>query len=238
MGYLDDDFGPAAPKPGPVARVRLGAIGEAWDLVRRQSGAWALAVLVQFLCIWALNEATQAAFGRGLRVELRVGPPRLHASRRGPGHFAQAVAMIAVNGFFVGGMIRMGLKQLRGRPIAASDLFSVADVLPNLMLASFLVALAIGVGAFFCLVPGLIVAGLLMLTLPLVVDARLDAVEALRRSVHALQGQWLSATLFHLVALFLAGIGVVFCYVGLLFTAPIYSLSLAVLYRDTFLRKP
>ena len=237
MGYVDDNLDTPGPKASPMARVRLGAIGEAWGLIRRQPGVWALTVLVQFLCVWALSELAQAAFGRGLHVDIRFGPPRFHPPRRGPGGFAQGVATLAVCGIFAGGMIRMGLKQLRGLPIAVADLFSVTDVLPNLLLASFLGALAIGAGTLLCFFPGLIVAGLLMLALPLVVDARLDAVGALRLSFRALQREWLSATLFHLVALFLAGIGALFCGVGLLFTAPIYSLSLAVLYWETFREK-
>jgi hypothetical protein len=56
-------------------------------------------------------------------------------------------------------------------------------------------------------------------------------------SWRALKGQWLSATVFHVVLWGLSGLGACFCGVGLLFTAPIYSLGIAILYRDFFLAK-
>jgi hypothetical protein len=83
----------------------------------------------------------------------------------------------------------------------------------------------------------LVVAGVLMFTIPLVVDGRLAGTDAVRQSWHALKGQWLSAAAFHFVANLIAGLGAcVFC-VGILFTMPLYCLSVSVLYRDFFLDK-
>ncbi len=45
------------------------------------------------------------------------------------------------------------------------------------------------------------------------------------------------AAVFHAAASFLSGLGSCCCGVGLVFTAPLYALSIAVLYRDFFLAK-
>ncbi len=114
------------------------------------------------------------------------------------------------------------------------DLFSVTDVWFDLMLVALLYGVASSLGYMLCVVPGLIVAGLFMLAIPLVVVGRLPATGALSQSWNALKSQWLNAAFFN-VALILASLsGALLCGVGLLFTGPLYSLAIAILYRDFF----
>ena len=82
---------------------------------------------------------------------------------------------MAVWGTCLGGMYRMALKQLDGHSIDLKDLASGTDVLPSLALASLLAGLAAFAGSLFLVIPGWIISGILMFTLPLVVDARLKA---------------------------------------------------------------
>jgi hypothetical protein len=234
MGYAG--AGADRPQPGREPRIGLGVIGEAWGLVRQRMGTWVLAVLVQLVCLWVINTLVGMVFGAGVRPRFGVWIPSVRSSGRG-GEFVQAILTIGITGFFLGGMVRMAAKQLRGQMIRTADLFEVTDVLPNLLLASYFEALAISVGMFFCAVPGLIVGGLLMLMIPLVVDARIEATAAFSRSWHALKGQWFSATVVHVVAALLAASGGLCC-VGILFTAPIYAMTISLLYRDFFGSKP
>ena len=99
------------------------------------------------------------------------------------------------------------------------------------------IGIAVAIAGLFCFLPGLILQGLFMFTLPLIVDGGLTATTAMRQSWNALKGQWLTAALFHVVISFVSSIGIIFCCVGILFTGPIYVLSLTVLYRDFFLAK-
>ena len=94
-------------------------------------------------------------------------------------------------------MIRMATNQLRGREPRLEDLFSVTDVWFDLMLVALLYGVAVSLGYMLCVVPGLIVAGLFMLAIPLVVEGRLPATGALIQSWNALKSQWLVATLFN-----------------------------------------
>lgn len=237
MGVADEEMDGRGwdeyPKRGrPI--VRFGAIGAGWDLFRLRWGTWMTAVLVVLVC-------NSAAFGM-LAAFFRFGPARggfggFRFPMRPDAQLLQAIVSTIINGFFLGGMFRMACDQVRGLVVRVETLFSVVDVLPELILGSALYALAVSAG-FTCLIlPGLVAAGVLMFTTPLIVDGRLPALSAISQSWRALQGQWLTATAFHLVLWAIAGSGSCFCCVGLLFTAPLYSLSIAVLYRDFFLAK-
>jgi hypothetical protein len=233
MGLGGQDFDRMGPGGYPRPVVRFGAIGEAWDLVLAQWRAWALAVIVVIVANWIVGGVVFSIFGvrplDGL-VGFRAGIPRGPAA-------TQVVLGAIVNGFFVGGMFRMACRQVRGMPVRTEDLVSVVDVLGELVLGSVLYAAAVFVASLFCVLPGFLVHGLLMFTLPLIVDGRVKATDAMARSFHTLKGEWLGATAFHLVVSFLSGLGTCFCCVGLLFTAPLYVLSIAILYRDAFLAK-
>ncbi len=231
MGFVGDEIDEfhAGPAPRPV--VRLSVIGEAWGLFTREMGVWIGAVFVAGLCNAAVNSVVGVPSGREIGFKVVLGGGFPVGGNRAAG-VARTVVSALTNGFFLGGMVRMACKQVRGQRIAIGDLFSVFDCLPQLALASVLISLATLAG-FSCLVlPGFVVAGLLLLTLPLVVDGRRGALEAMRGSWKALQGQWLEATVVHVVLAIVAGSGALLCCVGLLFTAPLYGLGVAVLYRD------
>lgn len=213
--------------------VRLGAIGDGWELFMSRWATWVLAAGLAMICHGAVLGFVSSLFG----IDRPGGWGGFRMPLRPEGKAVQVALAMAVNGFFLGGMFRMACRQVRGLEIGVADLFSVVDVLPNLILGSLLYGLAIFAG-FLCLViPGLIASGVLMFTIPLIVDGGLSATDAVGRSWDALKGQMFSATLFHVVASLVAGVGTCFCCVGLLFTAPIYSLAIAALYRDFFLGK-
>ncbi len=239
MGFLDDELdGPTSPpskSPG-AARVRFGTIGVAFGLLIEQWRTWILAALVVALVNAVVGEVLGVSIGghSGLRVQFGGGVPITLGHRP---RAAQVVLSALVYGLSLGAMTRLACLQVRGHRIRVADLLGVRDCLIELAFTSALISLATLVG-FLCLVlPGFILPSLFMLAWPLVVDARQTALSALRRSWRALKGQWLTATAFHLTLAIVAGSGGLLCCVGIVFTAPLYSLSLAVLYADTFLAK-
>ncbi len=92
-----------------------------------------------------------------------------------------------IAGFFLGGMIRMAVNQVRGRRPHLSDLTSITDVWFDLALGSGLLGLFLYVGWHLLVIPGLIVGGLLMFMYPLIVDGRLPATGAILQSYHGAQ---------------------------------------------------
>ncbi len=233
MGLGDGEIDAREYGRSPAAVVRFDAIGEAWGLVTQRWGTWALTVIVVIVAYGLVSGLVASIFGIKSLNSFGMFRWRMPPG----GSMVHGVLSGLVTGFFVGGMFRMACRQVRGQRFGVEDLFSVFDVLGELMLGSVLYAAALMVATLICFViPGLLVNGLLMFTFPLIVDRRMPAPAAMAMSWNTLKSQWLMATLFHLVVVFLSGLGVVLCGVGLLLSAPLYVMAIAVLYRDFFLR--
>jgi hypothetical protein len=193
-----------------------------------------LAGLVVLLGNAALNGLVSAAFGRAL--------PRGHGFRLevppAGSDLVGAILAAVLNGFFLGGLFRMACRQVRGERVHVSDLFGVTDVVTELAIGLAIYAGACVLLLPFGVIPAFLLAGVWMFTVPLIVDARLTALQAIGRSWDALKGEWIGAALFHFIVYVIAGTGACCFCVGLMFTWPLYCLSIAVLYRDFFLAKP
>jgi hypothetical protein len=235
MGFVGDDadnVGMGRPSPRQPL-IRFGAIGEAWALLLLRWPMWVLTVLIVSVCYSALSGAVLSVFG--VRVQHGARPFWIGLTPRGG--VTQFVATTLVIGPLLGGMFRMACRQIRGLAVGVGTLFSVLDVLPQLLLGLALYGLATFLGLCACVLPMFVVSGVLMFTLPLIVDGGLDATDALAQSWRALKSQWLTAAVFHFVAALVASLGLCCCGVGFLITAPLYCMSVAVLYRDFFMAK-
>jgi hypothetical protein len=210
--------------------VRFEAFGEAWRLFKQQAGTWIAATLivgfagagVQFLLnilMIPIQMVGQAILPRGIFALTSLG---------------SMAASMAVQGIFMGGMYGMAINQIDGRSMSVKILMPSTAVLPSLALASILASLATMLG-FLCLViPGWIVWGLFLFTLPLVVDRQLKATDSMGMSWTTLKGQWLQMTVFALVLWVIGIVGMLLCLVGTLVTFPLTVLAQAVLYRGFF----
>jgi uncharacterized membrane protein len=213
---------------GPL--LRFNVIGDAWRLYRRHWVVWSLAMLIVLIgdsivstAVFAILDVGRGGGHAGFRFPMTPGEGAL-----------QYILATVISGFFLGGMIRMASNQIRGRAPRLEDLFTITDVWLDLLLGATLYAVATFLGGMLCVVPGLVASGVLMFTTPLIVEARLPATGALIQSWNVLKSQWLTATVFQLVLFLLAGSGILLCFVGIFFTGPLYSLSLAILYHEFF----
>jgi hypothetical protein len=214
----------------PWPAVRFSVIGDAWRLYKQHWGVWSVTTLIVLVGNLVVTGVVASMLGHGRGVH--------HGGFRWPvtpvHGVAQYLANFAITGFFLAGMLRMAFNQIRDRAPRVEDLFSIPDSWLDVVLGSVLYGSAIFVGFWFCFIPGLIAAGVFMFTLPLVVDAKLPATGAMIQSWHALKSQWLAATVFHFLLTLLAGLGAILCGIGIIFTAPLYCLSVALLYREFF----
>jgi hypothetical protein len=210
--------------------LRFNVIGDAWRLYQRRWWTWSMAMLIVLIAYPVVGTALFALFGMrwpggggGFRLPTSPGEDALHY-----------VGATVVVGFFLGGMIRMANHQVLGRNPRIGDLFSVVDVGFHLLAGAVFYGAATFLASLLCAIPGLIVSGLLMFTFPLVVIARRPATEAVAESWSVLSPQWLTATVFHLVLSLVSGAGFLLCCVGVLFTGPLYSLSIAILFHEFY----
>jgi HEAT repeat protein len=222
----------AAPAAVTAAVIRFEAIGEAWRLLWRDIGVWIVAALFVAFGSAAVHFAL---FLLSIPISIMVGaflPGELSFIAA----FGSSAVSFGISGVFIGGMYRMALHQVDGDSMGLKDLLPGSDVVLTLALASLLATVAAYAG-FMCLViPGWIISGILMFTMPLVVDARLKAVDALSLSWKTLKDQWLPATVFALVLWTVQLVGLLFCGLGSLVTLPLSVLSHSILYRGFFPR--
>lgn len=221
--------------PPRPAEVRFDVIGQAWELFKAQMSVWVpialIALAVNFGVSMVSNVANQLVIGA---LESAKADDAVVGIALGLTVLVSMALSVIVQGFVTAGMFRVACKQVRGEMIAVNDMFQVTDVLGSVIWGSILVGLATFAGALLCIIPGLLVAGRLMFTLPLIADGRLTATRAMQTSWKALEGQsWISAA-FVLVVGLVSQIGACACLIGLLFTMPLYYLSIGLLYRDYF----
>jgi uncharacterized membrane protein len=153
-----------------------------------------------------------------------------------------SMLMLAVMIFVVGSvgmvmmsnMYRMAIIALSGTKPSVNEMFKFGGNIGNIFTAALLVAVSTAVASCFFYIPGWIVGGLLMFTMPLVVDRNMPAMDAMKLSIDTLKNEVVMATLFYLVVGIAAGIGGVACGIGLVFTIPVLPIAIAMLYRDHF----
>jgi hypothetical protein len=210
--------------------VRFGVIGTAWRLYWRYWGTWTIAMAIVMaayplasVALFALFNQKWPGGGAGFRFPMSPGAGALHS-----------VASSVIVGFFVGGMVRLASRQALGHVPRIEDLFSVVDVGFHLVAGAAFIGAATFVGSMLCVLPGFIASGLLMFTIPLIVIARQPSTDAFAGSWSVLRSQWLPATVFHVVLCLVSSSGFLLCGIGVLFTGPLYSLSLALLFLEFF----
>jgi hypothetical protein len=229
MGGAQGDYAPR--------KVRFDAISEAFGLLKDQMGTWVLTMLVYLGIMFGISFVIGLLLS-AVGLSTRTGSGQ--APNIGAMIFVQMISFVlnlALSGFLLGGLYRMALKQVRGQAIAVGDLFSGADIIGSMIGAALLYVLAVYLGAIFLIIPGLLLAGLLMLTFPLIADQRAGVIDAMKMSFAALKGDMWSALGFFFVAGIVSSLGALLCGVGLLFTAPIQFLATAIVYQDFFGRR-
>ncbi len=207
--------------------VRLDTISEGWSVVQKQLGMW-VATAVVYAIITVVLSKIQNLLG------LHVGSDGRTLEGSAALGFLFGLINLAVGAFLYGGLFRMALKAIRNEAISPTDLFAAGDVAPALIGAAFLTGLAVGLGTLLCIIPGLIVGALLMLTNPIIVDQRVGTMDGLSRSWNTLKPHMMSALIFLVVIAIVNIIGAIPCGLGLLITGPVSLVAVALVYRDFF----
>jgi len=123
-------------------------------------------------------------------------------------------------------------RQLRGERVRVQDLLSAIDRFPTLIAVQSVVFALILIGTFFCLLPGLVVGGLMFFTTPAVVLGRREVGEAISESYRIMTADVPNLIVFGIVTNIIAGVGANVCYIGLLASIPISVLITTVAYYD------
>jgi uncharacterized RDD family membrane protein YckC len=218
-------------QPQNAPRVRWEWIGEAWELFTRQWSAWVLMILLMYLIVFAVYLPFLGVITAMMPVPQQGEVPEFPT-----GIFAlyPVIYLVVVSAlaWLMGGLYRTAFKQLRGEQIVVGDLFSGGQYFGRMLGAMILIGIFGSIGAVFCIIPGLIVYGLTMLTYPLIVEGGRGTIDAIRDSIEVTKRDWAMFTLFWLAVALLASLGALACGVGVLATMPLLFLTHALAYRD------
>jgi uncharacterized membrane protein len=119
---------------------------------------------------------------------------------------------------------------VRGEPFRVQDMFFAYQSFGNILLANVLVILIVGAGFIMLIVPGIIFACKLSFVPYLVMDEKMEAVDAVRKSWNMTKGYTGTIFLMGIVSFFVA-LGGLICFGIGIFPASIWiSLAFAAIY--------
>ncbi len=136
--------------------------------------------------------------------------------------------------YLYAGMIHIAARQVRGQTVDYRDIMVPADTAIRLFGTMLVVGLAVGVASLFCLVPGLILAGLWLYVPILVVDRGMSMSDAMSASARATRPFLGMYVLWALVIQIVASLGGLLAGFGMLITLPVSLLMMAVGYAEVF----
>ena len=122
------------------------------------------------------------------------------------------------------------LKGMRNEKVEIKDMFIGFEHYLNVVLANILVGFLVGIGMFFLIVPGIIVACRLAFVRYLVIDRQLDPVEAIKASWRMTKGHGWTIFLMGLLAIPIVIAGLACLVVGVIFAAMWIRCAFASIY--------
>jgi uncharacterized membrane protein len=215
------------------------AITFAWERVKADPGtilgaiivalilSFSIGFLVSFIVNMvsvAMTMASSAAVGAGRR---HVGDVTAAPLFLGFGivgvilHIVSLIVNVAVSSFFTAGMANFALKVAKGAPYAFGDIFAGGRFFIGVLVAQFLIGLGVTLGVILLIVPGVILALGLSMSLPLIIDRNLGPIDAMTESWKLTDGNKVNIFLFWLIAVGLSIAGACACGVGILLVAPL-----------------
>ena len=221
----------------PPGRVNFGWIGEAFELFKANVGVWLVASLLAFIPTIIGSIIGAAAGASGAVSQPQPGENPFSNSRLLTGGLPPGLSLglrifgTVYGAWLSGGVYRTAVKQVRGEPISIGDLFSGGAVFLNMLGFNIVSGIVIGIGFVLCILPGLLLTGLLFPGPALVADGE-SVGNALSRSFNAMKQDMWNAAGFTFVMGLLVLASVFACGLGEFVTIPMFYLVAALAYRD------
>ena len=122
------------------------------------------------------------------------------------------------------------LKGVRNEKVEIKDMFSGFENYLNVVLANILTGFLIGIGFFFLIIPGIIVACRLAFVRYLVIDRQLDPIESIKASWRMTKGHGWKIFLMGLLAIPIGLAGIICLGIGLIFSVMWIRSAFATIY--------
>ncbi|WP_068830612.1 hypothetical protein [Pseudomonas sp. BMS12] len=135
---------------------------------------------------------------------------------------------------FLAGINMVGIRRAADQPVSFNEVFSGLGLFVPLLITALLMTLLVYIGSLLLLIPGIYLGVAYMLAMPLVIERGLSPWQALEASRKAITQHWFKVFgLFLLLGLIMA-VSMIPLGIGLIWTMPLFIISMGVLYRTIF----
>lgn len=137
-----------------------------------------------------------------------------------------------IGGLLVGPNLMLATKKAIDRGVAPEigDLFGTDLIVEYIVYWVILIVLSV-VGGWIPLIGAVLISVLTFWTLPLIVDGRFGAVDAIQASFHHAKGAFFDLLVFTLILYVLAILGTCACFVGLFVAVPVTLVATWIYYQ-------
>jgi uncharacterized membrane protein len=203
-------------------------ISEAWQRVKGTKGIIFGGFLVFYVVMLIATTVIGAIFGAlGLIAETSITGMIV-------GQFIVSILASALTYPFLAGINMVGIRRAADQPISFNDVFSGLSLFVPLLITALLMSVLVYVGTLLLIIPGIYLGVAYMLAMPLVIERGLSPWQALETSRKAISQHWFKVFgLFLLLGIIMA-ISMIPLGIGLVWTLPLFIISMGVLYRTIF----
>lgn len=191
---------------------KIGLIKSAWELVKKNARLVAL-LMVAFIGYQIVQGIVQGLFGQSILAAL------------------VSLAFTVVTLFLEIGFIKIVLKLIDGHKAEITELWAYPQYLLRMIGASILYTVIVVAGFILLIIPGIYLALRLQFYSYYIVDKNVPAIDSLRMSWKATEGNVINIFLFALLLIALNILGAIALLVGLLITIPVSFIAVSLLYR-------
>ena len=195
-------------------------ISEAWNKTSGMKGPfWGAAIIIMVIVFAVVMALTSGA----------------HQSQ--PGTLARIIIQLVITAVaypLMAGIFMMGIRRSVDLPISFGMAFSYFGFTGTIIVAAIMMTILTMIGYLLLLLPGIYLAMAYMLAIPLIVEKRLGAWQAMEASRRAITHHWFKAFFLMLLMMLILGISIIPLGLGLIWTYPMMINVLGILYRDIF----
>lgn len=222
----------------PRREIDLGAIGEAWDLMFKNLGpSIGLAAL-------SLGSALLAG-GANFLLIILFFPSMMTSQQTDLGAIIGqqlmstliglpiSIISYGVTGLLAAGACSITLKLLRGQPVGFGDawegMFKNAG---SVFALGIIIYLGVTLGIYLCIIPGVILAGLCFVAIPVAVDRGIGPFQAIKESASLMTKNLLMACAMVVLCGLIVVAGAIACILPMFLMQVLCSIIQTVVYED------
>ncbi|WP_373387449.1 hypothetical protein [Pseudomonas alcaligenes] len=208
---------------------RIGdVIGESWRLVKGTKGIIFGGLVIFYVVMFVATSVLGALFGAiGLLSEASLSAILV-------GQFVISVLASALTYPFLAGVNMVGIRRAANQPVSFNEVFSGLGLFVPLLITAVVMTVLVYIGSLLLLLPGIYLGVAYMLAMPLVIERGLSPWQALETSRKAISQHWFKVFGLFLVLGLIMALSMIPLGIGLIWSMPLFIISMGVLYRTIF----